>query len=241
VAKCRNRHAGDGELVQDFIRAALIAGLLTVPIAAVAQEAARCPERIAYVDSDAAVQRDAGAMKTIYARVGCPDVRFVGLPGRRGVVAFNAGEVQGELMRLPAVEIEYSRPFLRLPVPVLQVSGRLWARDAAAASGGPAGFVLGVVWQEQYAQSHGGTGYAGQTELLRAYGNGLIDRFLAEDAAVAAAVRDGRLTERPVPDGQPLVTADLHHYLGGEFAAVAAAVTAELERMAQYGNGPAMQ
>lgn len=202
---------------------------------------AACPQKIAFIDNDAALRRQADDLKALYARIGCPDVAFVGLPGRRGVVAFNAGEVQGELMRLPGIEAEYSRPFLRVSPPLVQMTGRLWARSAAQASAGPVGFVLGVVWQEQQAQSGPALGYTGQAAMLQAFSGGLIDRFLAEDTVVAAAVRDGRLPARPAHAGQPLVSAGLHHYLGVEFAEIAAAVTAELGRLVQDGGGTATQ
>jgi hypothetical protein len=224
------------------VRFFLLAGLLMFPVLAHATEPLRCPQKIAFIDNDAALRRQAGDMKALYARIGCPEVAFVGLPGRRGVVAFNAGEVQGELMRLPSVESEYARPFLRIPNPVVQMTGRLWARSAMQAGAGPVGFVLGVVWQEQQAQTQGqGYGYPSQAEMLQAFGSGLIDRFFAEDTVVAAAVRDGRLPARPGHAGPPLVSAGLHHYLGMEFAAIAAAVTAELERLGDSGGGPATQ
>lgn len=209
---------------------------------AVAAEPLRCPQKIAFIDNDAALLRQARDLKALYARIGCPDVAFVGLPGRRGVVAFNSGEVQGELMRLAGVELEYTRPFLRVTPPLVTMTGRLWARGPEQAASGPVGFILGVVWQErQVPVQGGGQGYPSQVELLQAYSSGLIDRFLAEDTVVAAALREGRLSARPASAGQPLVTADLHHYLGVEFAAAATAVTAELERQAQDGSGTEMQ
>ncbi len=220
----------------------LFAILLMVSLPAVAAEPLRCPQKIAFIDNDAALLRQARDLKALYARIGCPDVAFVGLPGRRGVVAFNSGEVQGELMRLAGVELEYTRPFLRVAPPLVTMTGRLWARDPEQAASGPVGFVLGVIWQErQVPVQGGGQGYPSQVELLQAYNGGLIDRFLAEDTVVAAAVREGRLSARPAAAGQPLVTAGLHHYLGVEFAAVATAVTAELERREQDGRGAEMQ
>lgn len=218
----------------------LVAALQVVMFAAMAQPM-RCPQRIAFVDHDPATRRQSEEMKMVYARIGCPDVAFIGLPGRRGVVAFNTGEVQGELMRLPAVEPEYTRAFVRVRSPVVHVVGRLWARDAAPAGSTAFGFVLGVIWQEQYGHAHGGTGYHSQAELMRAYAIGLIDRFLAEDPAVAAAVKDGRLPARPAHAGPPLVSTVLHHYLGVEFAAAAAAVATELERQGRDVAGPAIQ
>ncbi|WP_341895533.1 hypothetical protein [Ferrovibrio terrae] len=218
----------------------LVAALQAAACVAMAQPM-RCPQRIAFVDNDPATRRQADEMKAIYARIGCPGVAFVGLPGRRGVVAFNSGEVQGELMRLPGVEPEYTRAFVRVRSPVVHVVGRLWARDEAQAASGAFGFVLGVIWQEQYGHAHGGTGYHGQTELMRAYATGLIDRFLAEDPAVAAAVKDGRLPARPAHAGPPLVSTSLHHYLGVEYAAAAAAVATELERQGLDAAGPAIQ
>lgn len=232
-----------GRLVRFF----LLAGLLMLSALAISGPANAatplpCPQKIAFIANDAALRRQADDMKMLYARIGCPDVVFVGLPGRRGVVAFNAGEVQGELMRLQGVEPEYTRPFLRVSPPIVKMTGRLWARSAAQAASGPLGFILGVVWQErQVPVQGGGLGYPSQIEMLQAFHVGLIDRFLAEDAVVAAAMRDGRLAARPTHAGQPLVSAGLHHYLGIEFAAVAAAVTAELERLGQDDSGTEMQ
>ncbi|MBS4046082.1 MAG: hypothetical protein KG075_07060 [Alphaproteobacteria bacterium] len=224
------------------MRFLLLAVLLMVASPALAAEPLRCPQKIAFIDNDAALRRQANTMQALYARIGCPDVAFVGLPGRRGVVAFNSGEVQGELMRLAGVELEYTRPFLRVAPPLVTMTGRLWARNPEQAAAGPVGFVLGVVWQERQAPVQGGGyGYPSQIELLQAYAGGLIDRFLAEDTVVAAALREGRLPTRPTHAGPPLVTAGLHHYLGAEFAAVATAITAELERQEQDGNGTEMQ
>jgi hypothetical protein len=224
------------------VRFVLFAVLLMVASPALAAEPLRCPQKIAFIDNDVALLRQARDLKALYARVGCPEVAFVGLPGRRGVVAFNSGEVQGELMRLSGVELEYTRPFLRVTPPLVQMTGRLWARSADQAASGPVGFVLGVVWQERQVPAQGGgRGYPSQVELLQAYNGGLIDRFLAEDTVVAAAVREGRLAARPAHAGAPLVTAGLHHYLGAEFAAVATAVTAELDRQGQDVTGTEMQ
>jgi hypothetical protein len=203
-----------------------------------AAEPLSCPQRLAYVDNDPAVRRDAEAMKVVYARIGCPDVVFVGLPGRRGVVAFNNGEVQGEFMRLASVEGEYTRPFLRVPAPIPGVVGRRWARHAAAAGGGGFGYVLGVIWQEQYAAAHGGTGYHSLADLLRAYSAGLIDSFLAEDPAVVVAVREGRLPARPAEAGPTLVSAPLFHYLATEYAAAAAAVAVEVQKRSAANDPP---
>lgn len=232
-----------GRLVRFF----LLAGLLMLPALATsgpatAAEPLLCPQKIAFIDHDAALRRQAGDMKALYTRIGCPDVAFVGLPGRRGVVAFNTGEVQGELMRLQGVEPEYTRPFLRVARPIVKMTGRLWARSEAQTASGPLGFVLGVVWQERQVQGEGGgRGYPSQLEMLQAFSGGLIDRFLAEDTVVAAAMREGRLAARPAHAGQPLVSTGLHHYLGVEFAHAAAAVTAELEQIGQHDGGTEMQ
>lgn len=225
------------------VRFFLLAGLLMLSGLAHAAEPLLCPQKVAFIDNDAALRRQAGDMKALYARIGCPDVAFVGLPGRRGVVAFNAGEVQGELMRLQGVEPEYTRPFLRVSRPLVQMTGRLWARSTDQADADPLGFVLGVVWQEREAAQTpgGGRGYPSQVEMLQAFSGGLIDRFLAEDTVVVAAIREGRLPARPAHAGQPLVSAGLHHYLGIEFARAAAAVTVELERLAQHDGGTEMQ
>jgi hypothetical protein len=227
-----------GRLVRFF----LLAGLLMLPGLAHAAQPLQCPQKIAFIANDAALRRQADDMKALYARIGCPDVAFVGLPGRRGVVAFNTGEVQGELMRLQGVEPEYTRPFLRVSRPIVNMTGRLWARSPDQADVGPLGFILGVVWQErQVPVQGGGLGYPSQIEMLQAFSVGLIDRFLAEDTVVNAALREGRLAARPAHAGQPLVSTGLHHYLGIEFAAVAAAVTAELERLGQDDSGTEAQ
>lgn len=227
-----------GRLVRFF----LLAGLLMLPAMATAAQPLQCPQKIAFIANDAALRRQADDMKALYARIGCPDVAFVGLPGRRGVVAFNTGEVQGELMRLQGVEPEYTRPFLRVAHPIVNMTGRLWARSPDQADAGPLGFVLGVVWQErQVPVQGGGLGYPSQAEMLQAFSGGLIDRFLAEDTVVNAALREGRLAARPAHAGQPLVSAGLHHYLGIEFATIAAAVTAELERLGQDDSGTETQ
>lgn len=224
-----------------FVRVSLWAMLVAsvlLPQAGAAAEPLRCPPRVAFVENSPGTVRLAETLKAVYARIGCPDVVFIGLPGRRGAVAFNMGEVQGELMRLPAIEADYTRAFIRVPNPVNHVTGRLWARQPEQTGSGPLGFVLGVVWMEQHGQTRGGLGYHGQGEMFRAYAAGVIDRFLAEDHAVAEAVRDGRLAARPAYAGPDLVAAPLYHYLALEYAGVAAAIARELSRQREDETAP---
>jgi hypothetical protein len=227
-------------LVRVSLLAMLVAAILLPPAGAVAQPQ-RCPPRIAFVENSPGTVRLAETLKAVYGRIGCPDVAFIGLPGRRGAVAFNMGEVQGELMRLPAIEPEYTRAFIRVPNPLNHVTGRLWARQPEQADSGPLGFVLGVVWMEQQGQGRGGLGYPGQGEMFRAYTGGVIDRFLAEDHAVAEALRDGRLAAKPAHAGSTLVSSPLYHYLAVEYAGLVAAIAAELERQRPDTGAPATQ
>lgn len=215
-----------------------MAGLLFVvavaPLA-VAGESLRCPQRLALLDDNAIGADQVERLKWLYARIGCPPATVIALPGRRGLASFNNGDVDGEVIRLAIVEAEYTRPFVRVRVPMARIEGRFWARmesysgDLAA---GRAGYILGLTWHEEARARYGGVGYHTQTDLLQAYRSGLINGFLMSNISMAQALQDGRLPARPAYAGPPIMTAALYHYLAADFAAAAEALTAVMEKEA---------
>lgn len=221
-----------------IMRCKALAGLLFLVAAAppaTAGEALRCPRRLALLDDNAAGADQAERLKTLYVRIGCPPVTILPLPGRRGLAAFNNGDVDGEVIRLEIIETEYTRPFVRVRIPMTRVEGHFWARTAAYAgdlAAGRAGYILGLAWHEDAHDQYGGVGYHTQTDLLRAYNGGLINGFLMSNASLAQALRDGRLAARPAYAGPPIMTALLYHYLATDFAAAAAALAAAMEKEA---------
>jgi len=207
-----------------------MAGMMLLAALPVRAEPLPCPSRLSVVLEDAVHLAVAARLRRLYATLGCPDVVFVEMPGRRGIAAFNAGAVDGDIGRLQIAEAEFTRPFVRTGQPVAVTVGRLWSRRTqdAGPEAGNFGYVLGVLWQERIGRAHGGIVFHGESELFAAYQGGRIDRFLAGDERVGLALSDGRLAERPPGAGPVLESAPMYHYLAPAFAATAAALDALL-------------
>jgi len=183
----------------------------------------QCPKKITYVENDPLSQKTIVILQKIYAQLGCP-IEAIKLPGRRGPLHFNRGLVDGELYRGIPAEKNYSRAFVRSPVPLLEISNRLWRNPSNTDPKAPIAYTLGVAWQEKYIASN--TAKTGithtpimyNTEKYEAYAKGRIKRFLSADTNVEDMIEKNILGNTPQPIiEKTIATLPLYHYLGAEF------------------------
>ena len=86
----------------------------------------------------------------VYNDLGC-DTAFVPLPGRRGISYFNERVVDGEFYRFKIVEEHYKVEFVRVPVPLFNLTNSIWLHpDKQEKENHPIGYTLGIIWQENY-------------------------------------------------------------------------------------------
>lgn len=176
-----------------------------------------CPETLAVIPNDLLATTTLEAFKKLYLQLGCSPKLFE-LPGRRGILHFNKGLVDGELYRLSQVEKKYSRPFVRSATPLFQISNALWLHpDQKVRRRFPIGYVLGVIWEEQYIKDRNGVSFPSTTIMFASYQKGLISGFLASDNLVSAQIAKDRLLPSPIL-GELISSTPVYHYLGLEYA-----------------------
>lgn len=141
-----------------------------------------CPKRIAVIQNTVALKEIEQIIHNIYKELHC-DTRFMPMPAKRGVLAFNNAAVDGELVRLQAIEPFYKREVVRSDPLAPAVLG-LWGR--AGNRGNVLGHVRGIAWQDS---SIGGfikegwqtRAFNKHEQMYAAYVRGLIDHFLSID------------------------------------------------------------
>lgn len=194
--------------------------MLTLPSITLAQQKEACPARIGVIGNDKLSNDAAEIMVDIYTLLDCP-VEIVKLPRRRGFVAFNTGEIDGELFRFPVGANNYNRPYVRSDLPLFEISNSLWAAPGSEISSShPIGYMIGIVWQQNYLRTNSlpKSGHFDIGDLILHYNNGTIDRFLAEDSMINQAIDDGAFKDGNEPvQLTPLMSGPLYHFLGREF------------------------
>lgn len=180
-----------------------------------------CPGPIAIVEDLDLNARVLTLVKGIYRELGC-ELTTAAFPGRRGVVAFNAGDVSGELFRLPLIEGSYETGFVRSQQPVLEPRQAIWIEPSGSLDADSRiGYVIGRWWQEEFAQANAGrhqfVEYTSAADLWSDYERHALDGFLATPALVTTLVEAGKLTEPPAM-AQLITSAPMYHYLDAAHA-----------------------
>jgi len=189
----------------------------TFPVPLLAGEHIQCPEKLAIIQDDRIVEATISTFKSLYHQLGCYS-EFHELPGRRGIVHFNASIVDGEFYRLAIAETKYSRKFVRSAVPLFQLSNELWLHpDQKVRESLPIGYILGVVWQEEYMNKRNGVSFPNSRKMFESYQRGMISGFLASNNPAIDQTERKRLWPAPVP-GEVISSLSLYHYLGSEYA-----------------------
>ncbi|MHA7775801.1 hypothetical protein [Roseibium sp. M-1] len=190
--------------------------VVTGMLAPAASAASYCPGAIATVTGAGLNSILLPKLETLYRQLGC-ELTVLPFPGRRGVVEFNAGNVSGELYRLPVIEGSYTVDFVRSAVPVLEVQQSIWTHPKRELSEDSViGYTIGRKWQEDVAASESDryrfVEYSTSGEMLDDFTRFGLDGFLASLLAVDALVKDGNLSEMPVMARLIGVT-QVYHYL----------------------------
>lgn len=188
---------------------------LLIPLQLVAGEHPQCPKKLAIIANSVLVEATLESFKTLYLKLGCRS-EFSEFPGRRGILYFNKSIVDGEFYRLPLVEGEYSRPFVRSAVPLFYISNVLWLHpDKKARKNLPIGYVHGIVWEEKYMKNRAGVAFFSSVEMYDSYQKGRISGFLSSSHSFNT--RPDNLNLHPIPIFGALISKlPLFHYLGTE-------------------------
>ncbi|MDV7340084.1 hypothetical protein RYZ26_10805 [Terasakiella sp. A23] len=196
-----------------FLIIFLILGFTSLPAHA-------CPKRVVAVLGDEIGVTALPILMAIYEEIGC-STRFDFLPGRRGILEFNKGQVDGELYRNPVAEQFYDRPFVRSRIPLIELSqGVFTAPDIADYQNTTIGYVSGIKWHDLFVQnkSHDTKRYVrfnSMTQLFDAYDQGRIKSFLSSDMAVGIHTKQHGFKITPRFD-LLIGKLELYHYLGAE-------------------------
>lgn len=144
--------------------------------------AAYCPQQVAVIENKVALQEVEQIIRKIYKDLHC-DTRFKHMPAKRGVLAFNNMVVDGELVRLQAIESLYTRKVVRSD-PLVPVVLGLWGRKNSADK--VLGHVRGIAWQDARLDDFRQAGWRTRPfykheQMYAAYLRGLVAHFLSVD------------------------------------------------------------
>jgi len=178
-----------------------------------------CPKRLGMAANNEMTQQTAKVLLDIYAKLGCR-VTLVKLPSRRSYVAFNKGNIDGEIFRTPLAASHYTRAHIRSEHPLFEVSQSLWVKPGSEdQSDNPVGFLMGIAWQEDYLSRTGlpKSGHRHMSDLIDHYNKGVISQFLAADTNVIAAIENGDFHGSAPERKSTIVIDPLYHFLGAEY------------------------
>ena len=201
-----------------------------------------CPKTIAAIDQGVISPVVAKTLSSLYQELGCSPT-VLPLPGRRGIASFNSGAVDGEVMRLEGVESSYTKAFIRSDQPMFSLSNSLWRHPNQNAKGMlKIGYILGVVWQENYMRDKldKGERFHNGESLLKAYNSGRLAGFLMADVSVKKVVKEGAISPKPVKE-KVILAAPMYHYLAKEFAPFMKALTAKIAQKKPFSYIAEMQ
>ena len=178
---------------------------------------ANCPASVATIDKGILSPIVSKIMSNLYKELGC-QMELLPLPGRRGILSFNAGQVDGEVIRLAKAEAAYKRKFVRSSEPLYNLTFSLWSHPEASLQGAlPIGYTLGVLWQEDYMTGKRGRRFHSADKLFTEYNAGRLSGFLAADISVVQLIESGKIVPAP-KKVITILTAPMYHYLGREFS-----------------------
>jgi len=176
-----------------------------------------CPKRIAVIQNTVALKAIEQIIHNIYEELHC-DTRFMPMPAKRGVLTFNNAAVDGELVRLQAIETLYKREVVRSDPLAPAVLG-LWGRKNNP--GKVLGHVRGIAWQDGSIGGFVKEGWRTRAfnkheQMYAAYLRGLIDHFLSIDIFTVEFF--ARRDKDSVIQKEILLAPQGYHYLSAEYA-----------------------
>jgi len=181
------------------------------------QESVNCPRKVALLASETLTATTSETLKQIYKELGCHS-EFIEVPGRRGIRSFNKHLVDGEFFRLKIAEKAYKREFVRSTTPLFTLYNSIWFHpDPVIREKYPQGYLLGIVWHEEYMKDRQGIAFHDAKSMFQTYSNGRLSGFLSSRQTVQAMVKSGKLSPTPIME-HVIISAPLYHYLGAEYA-----------------------
>ena len=207
-------------LTRNFLKVMIGAALLSA-IAGAAVARPDCPRKIAVVDAKTLHEHIIARLRSAYLSLGC-ELNIVEYPGRRGVVEFNSGRVDGELNRQSVIEDEYHVPFVRTNVPLFETRRAIWIdrKSGMIDKKSPIGYLVGVAWNEEFVNQNRSlyrfAKYSESQNLISDFKKGKIAGFLATDNIVEVLLAKNMLPSKPTIS--QIISSDLsYHYLSAEF------------------------
>ncbi|WP_420339814.1 hypothetical protein [Roseibium sp.] len=184
-------------------------------------EAMDCPGSVAAISDTELNAAVIPKTRAIYQHLGS-ELKLVKLPGRRGILAFNSGRVDGELFRITIVEKLYQAAFVRSQYPLLQTQQGVWVAPAHFLGNGDLiGYVIGRRWQEEFAENNSGqyrfVEYSRASDMRHDYNAGHLDGFLGATLTIDELMKGEKLSERPVL-ALKIILVKVYHYLDERYA-----------------------
>lgn len=217
--------------------------LLVLPATGHTTPPSDCPQRLGVVSNSDISQKVLSVMRIVYQQLGCP-LKIEYLPGRRGFVAFDAGDIDGELFRVADGAKKYKRTFVQSAVPLMEVSISLWGEPGSTLySDDPIGHTLGVIWEENFLEKHQlpKSGHRDENDLIEHYNAGTFNRFISEDSNIRTAIEDGDFTQDRIPvQIEVLQLVPIYHYLAAEYAPFMQRLSDYLKRNTPFENAKLM-
>lgn len=207
----------------------LIIWIIGITPAATAQSPHVCPGPIAFIGNGLHNPALLRIYAEAYQAVGCV-LNFDYLPARRGVFAFNNGDVDGEGLRVAATETKYTRDFIKVEPALFTIENIMWGEAEAQDSDiDNIGYLLGVIWQERYVQETNQTftRFYEIDEMIEAYNKQFISAFLGSSFSMKNAFEENHF-QKPPARLLILQEQNVYHYLSTDFADFAAAFSAHL-------------
>lgn len=204
--------------------------LLNAP--ALSETAYKCPEKIAFIHHNLISEDATIILKDVYKKLNCKTT-FVGLPAKRALIEFNRSKYSGETLRIEAVEKKYTASFVRSDVPLFLLTKSLWKHPTLKTHA--TGYLLGVIWHEQYMKDKIGVAFHNGAEMYEAYNKGKIGSFLANDYTVHTMVKERTLEPTPFQE-QVLESVATYHYLHEEFSPFMQAFTDYIKKHTPFTN-----
>ncbi|WP_126465265.1 hypothetical protein [Candidatus Terasakiella magnetica] len=190
-----------------------------------------CPKKIVAVMGDDIARHALPILINIYDSIGC-STEFDFLPGRRGILEFNQGRIDGELYRNPIAEQFYSRAFTRSSKPFVTVEQGIFLNpkynDYTSV---PIGYISGIKWHDLFvlntlANTKRLVRFNQKSKLMDAYEQGRIKGFLSSTLSVKLYNDEVGFKHAPQLS-LAIGTVNLYHYLAKEHATI-------MEKIDQY-------
>ena len=176
-----------------------------------------CPKRVAAIEGSILPESINLIIIDIYRQLGCNTV-IVSTPSRRGIAGFNSGKFDGEMYRGPIIESRYTVKFVRSETPMIVTTNSLWlTQNEDILQTRPLGYLLGVVWQEEYMKGRNALSFHDANSILKAYNSGAISGFTISDLAILAKINQGAVSSVPIRS-EILSSFPLYHYLNKQYA-----------------------